>query len=100
MQKINLYRYEINGAVLITPNKRNETDTPSRARLVADENCTLTNGTTETEVVDVMLDEVDKWAEINALDEATEADYINALEDLKSLKEKANAYDILTGVSE
>lgn len=33
-------------------------------------------------------------------DEATEADYINALEDLKSLKEKANAYDILTGVSE
>ena len=32
--------------------------------------------------------------------EATEADYINALEDLKSLKEKANAYDILTGVSE
>lgn len=32
--------------------------------------------------------------------EATESDYINALEDLKSLKEKANAYDILTGVSE
>lgn len=30
-------------------------------------------------------------------DEATESDYINALEDLK---EKANAYDILTGVSE
>lgn len=82
MQIIDLYRYEDNGTVIITPNKRNETDTPSRARLVADEGAILTNGTTETEVVDVMLDEVDKWAEINALDEATEADYINALEEL------------------
>jgi hypothetical protein len=82
MQKINLYRYEISGAVLITPNKRNETDTPSRARLVAEENAILTNGTTETEVVDVMFDEVDLWHEINGHTEATEADYINALEDL------------------
>lgn len=82
MQIIDLYRYEDNGTVIITPNKRNETDTPSRARLVADENCTLTNGTTEAEVVDVMLDEVDLWHEINGHNEATEADYINALEDL------------------
>lgn len=82
MQKINLYRYEINGAVLITPNKRNETDTPSRARLVADEGAILTNGTTETEVRDVMLDEVEQWHEIGSADEATEADYINALEEL------------------
>lgn len=87
MQKINLYRYEINGAVLITPNKRNETDTPSRARLVADENAILTNGTTETEVVDVMLDEVELWQEVNGHTEATEA-------------EKAAAFDILMGVSE
>lgn len=100
MQIIDLYRYEDNGTVVITPNKRNETDKPSRARLVADEGAILTNGTTETEVRDVMLDEVDKWHEIGGADEATESDYINALEDLKSLKEKANAYDILTGVSE
>lgn len=82
MQIIDLYRYEDNGTVIITPNKRNETDTPSRARLVADEGAILTNGTAETEVVDVMLDEVELWQEIDSADEATEADYINALEDL------------------
>ena len=82
MQIVNLYKYEENGTVIITPNKRNETDTPSRARLVADEGAILTNGTTETVVVDVMLDEVDLWHEIGIADEATEADYINALEEL------------------
>lgn len=82
MQIIDLYRYEDNGTVIVTPNKRNETDTPSRARLVADENAILTNGTTETEVVDVMLDEVEQWQEVNGHNEATEADYINALESL------------------
>ena len=82
MQIIDLYRYEDNGTVVITPNKRNETDTPSRARLVADEGATLIKGDIETEVVDVMLDEVDLWHEINGHNEATEADYINALEDL------------------
>lgn len=81
MQIIDLYRYEDNGTVVITPNKRNETDKPSRARLVADEGTILTNGSTETEVVDVMLDEVEQWHEINGHTEATEADYINALED-------------------
>lgn len=83
MQIIDLYKYEeSNGVVTITPNKRNETDTPSRARLVADEGAILVNGNTEAEVVDVMLDEVDLWHEINGHNEATEADYINALEDL------------------
>lgn len=85
MQKVNLYRYEENGTVIITPNRRNETDTPSRMRLIADENCILTDGTTETPARDVMLDEVDKWHEINA---ETEADL------------KAQAYDILMGVIE
>ena len=82
MQIVNLYRYEEDGTVIITPNKRNETDIPSRARLIADEGATLTNGTTETEVVDVMLDEVEQWTEVNGNNEATEADYINALEKL------------------
>lgn len=73
MQKVNLYRYEENGEVIITPTPRAETDTPSRMRLIADENCTLTDGTTETPARDVMLDEVDKWHEINAENEAVEA---------------------------
>ena len=86
MQKINLYRYEeINGVATITPNKRAEADMPSRMRLIADENCTLTNGTTEATVIDVKLDEVDLWTEINA---ETEADI------------KSQAYDILMGVIE
>ena len=82
MQIIDLYRYEDDNAIVITPNKRNEADTPSRARLIADEGAILTNGTTETPAVDVMLDEVEQWHEIGSADEATEADYINALEDL------------------
>jgi hypothetical protein len=79
MQIIDLYRYEDNGIVVITPNKRNETDTPSRARLTADEGATLVKGDVETEVVDVMLDEVEQWTETST---ATETDYINALERL------------------
>ena len=82
MQKVNLYRYEENGTVIITPNARTETDTPSRMRLIAEENAILTDGTTETIAVDVMLEDVDKWHEINVETEATEADYISALEDL------------------
>lgn len=82
MRIIDLYRYEDDNAIVITPNPRNEADIPSRARLIADENYTLTNGTKETEVIDVMLDEVEQWSEVNGHNEATEADYINALEDL------------------
>lgn len=83
MQKVNLYRYEeSNGTVTITPTPRAETDTPSRVRLIADENAILTDGITETIAVDVMLDEVDKWTEVNGDNEATETDYINALERL------------------
>lgn len=84
MQKVNLYRYEENGAVTITPNKRNETDTPSRMRLIADENCILTNGTAETPARDVMLDEVDKWREIKAETEATEASNYEEIIDILS----------------
>lgn len=80
MQKVNLYRYEEpNGMVSITPTPRAETDKPSRMRLIADEGYVLTNGTTETIAIDVMLDEVDLWSENT---EATETDYINALEEL------------------
>lgn len=82
MQKVDLYLYNDNGVVTITPTPRTETDTPSLLRLVADEGCILTNGTSETPVVDITLDEVDLWQEVGGVNEATETDYINALEDL------------------
>lgn len=88
MQIIELYRYTQNNVVIITPNKRNETDTPSRMRLIAEENAILTDGTTQTPAVDVMLEDVDKWHEIGGATEATETE------------QKAQAYDILMGVSE
>lgn len=80
---IDLYRYEENGQVTITPNKRNDADTPSRKRLIAEgEDTLLTNGETETPVVDVMFDEVELWTEINSGDTATDEDYQNALAEL------------------
>jgi hypothetical protein len=65
MQKVNLYRYEDeNGVVTITPTPRTETDTPSRLRLVADEGMILTDGNTETPVVDILPEQADNWHEI------------------------------------
>jgi hypothetical protein len=66
-------------------------------RLVADEGYILTDGTTETLVRDVMLDEVDLWAEVEAtidIPTETEADYISAL------NEKDKIIDILSGEGE
>ena len=89
MQIIDLYVYEEEGGfVTVTPNKRNETDVPRRARLVANENFVLTNGTKEVSVIDVKLDEIDDWYETDSTAEATEAEL------------KAQAYDILMGVTE
>ena len=82
MQKVNLYRYEDGNTIVITPNPRNETDQPSRMRLIADENAVLINGETEALAVDVMLDEVDLWNEINSADEASKEDLYNALAEL------------------
>lgn len=79
MQKVNLYRYEDGKTVIITPNPRNEADQPSRMRLIADEDAVLTNGEIEILAVDVMLDEVDLWNEINSADEASKEDLYNAL---------------------
>ena len=79
MQKVNLYRYEDGNTIVITPNPRNTIDQPSRMRLIADEDAVLTNGEIETLAVDVMLDEVELWREINGADEATKEDLYNAL---------------------
>jgi hypothetical protein len=51
-------------------------------RLIADENAVLINGETEALAVDVMLDEVDLWNEINSTDEASKEDLYNALAEL------------------
>ena len=71
MQIVNLYRYEDeNGVITITPNARTEADAPSRLRLVAEEGMILTNGETETPVVDIMFEEESNWYEI--IDEEAE----------------------------
>lgn len=88
MQKINLYRYEINGRVTITPNQKNEQDLPSRLRLIADEGYVLTNGELSVPARDVLLEEVDLWSEV--VQEEPQSD----------IELKAQAYDILVGVSE
>lgn len=82
MQKVELYLYNDGKTVVVTPNKRNETDQPSRMRLIADDNAVLINGETEALAVDVMLDEVDLWNEINSTDEASKEDLYNALAQL------------------
>ena len=88
MQKINLYRYETNGRVTITPNQKNEQDLPSRLRLIADEGNVLTNGELSVPARDVLLEEVDIWSEV--VQEEPQSD----------IELKAQAYDILMGVSE
>jgi hypothetical protein len=82
MQKVELYLYNDGKTVVVTPNKRNEIDQPSRMRLIADENAILINGETEALAVDVMLDEVDLWNEINSAYEASKEDIYNALAEL------------------
>ena len=55
-------------------------------RLTADEGKVLTDGTSEWNCVDVLPEDVDKWSEIDAPivddEDATEADYIAALNEL------------------
>ncbi len=80
---VDLYRYEENGQVTITPTPRKDTDIPSRKRLIAEgENAFLTNGEIEAPAVDVMLDEVELWSEVNNENTATDEDYQNALKEL------------------
>ena len=55
-------------------------------RLTADEGKVLTDGTSEWNCVDVLPEDVDKWSEIDAPvledEDATEADYLAALNEL------------------
>ena len=52
MTTVYLYRYEDQDGIVITPNKRNETDDPYCYRLISDEGYILTDGETLTPCVD------------------------------------------------
>lgn len=89
MQQIELYKYDnADKSVTVTPNKRNDTDTPHAYRLIADEGMELYNGEISTLCIDVPLNEdISKWIEREYVEppideEATEQDYIDALAEL------------------
>jgi hypothetical protein len=81
MQTIELYRYEReDGGVTISPVKP-DVEYTIMYRLVADEGKILVNGDKTTACIDT--DSIDGWEEIDyAEEEATDADYQEALENL------------------
>lgn len=94
MQTIILYKYiREDGGISTSPVKPNAEYT-EMFRLVADEEKALTrDGVNLASCVDVVS--IDGWYEVDApTDESIEAD------ELSELKQKAQAYDIITGVSE
>ena len=52
MTIVNLYRYETEKGIVITPNKREETDEPHMFRVIADEYKLLTDGTNTMACID------------------------------------------------
>lgn len=78
MQKINLYRYETECGIVITPEQRSEGDVVYCYRLIADSEKILANGIETTTCVDTH--NPDEWIEISLNDEAATEDYENALE--------------------
>lgn len=81
MQKITLYKYtREGGGVTVSPIKP-DTEYTEMLRLVADDGKVLTNGEITLPCKDV--ETVEGWEEIDdGENEATEADYQNALENL------------------
>lgn len=75
MQQIELYRYvEADGSITVTPNKRNDNDLIHKYRLIADEGKALTDGENVASVVDVSIDDVSNWTEIDAPIESVEGE--------------------------
>ena len=55
MQQIELYRYDnTDGSITVTPNKRNDTDTPHAYRLIADEGSSL-NGKSVSNILSLLF---------------------------------------------
>ena len=69
MQIINLYKYDENSGYCVTPEKRNSKNQPYCYRLIADENKILTNGTTEASCIDIAINDIESWQEIDNVEE-------------------------------
>lgn len=82
MQIINLYRYEQSNGIVITPNQRDSEDVPHAYRLIADEGKSLVKDEVDIgQCIDTPT--TDGFTETDGVDgEATEADYISALEEV------------------
>lgn len=63
MKTVNLYRYDETNGIVVTPNIRNDGDTPYAYRLVADDGKILKNGDELTYCVDAKTP--DDWEEID-----------------------------------
>jgi hypothetical protein len=72
MQEINLYRYVVENGIQITPCQKNENDDVYKIRLVADNGMILKKGDNLAYVVDVEINDVENWEEIE--DETVEED--------------------------
>lgn len=65
MRKINLYKYnEEDGSTIITPIQKINSDKPYKYRLLADKNRELYNENERFDCVDIKLDDIDLWIEI------------------------------------
>ena len=69
MQTMNLYKYDEDNGYCVTPEKRNSKDQPYCYRLIADENKILTNGTTEATCIDIAINDLESWQEIDNVEE-------------------------------
>lgn len=70
-----LYRYKnTNDSVSITTEQREITDIPYKKRLIADEGFYLKRGEEITTVIDVKIEDVDNWVEVET--EPTEYEQI------------------------
>jgi hypothetical protein len=64
MKVIELYRYENEGRITITPNKASDADIPSKYRLIADEGMELTDGDVVADCIDIPCERIDEWHEV------------------------------------
>lgn len=78
MTTVNLYKYIDGSETIITPNKREESDTPYCYRLIADEGKVLKNGTDETPCVDTHTPS--EWMEVPEEGEVTPEELASELE--------------------
>jgi hypothetical protein len=63
MQTKNLYRYT-DGNKTIDSLTKPDSEYTLRYRLIADEGNTLTDGTTNTSVIDIETSDIEKWTEV------------------------------------